>query len=112
MSEYPYPDAQPYAQAPIETNIWAVVSLISGILGWMGVFGLGGIAAVICGHVAKNQIKASQGRMAGDGLATAGLVLGYLNIALTVMAVCLGVLVFAGVISGAAICPFIFGNSQ
>lgn len=110
MSEYP--GTQPYAQVPTETNVWAVVSLISAILSWIGVFGLGGIAAVICGHVAKNQIRASQGRMGGDGLATVGLVLGYLNIALAVMAVCLGVLVFAGVISGAAICPFIFGNSQ
>ncbi len=112
MSEYQYPP--PYSQQypATETNIWAIVSLVSGILGWIGVFGLGGIAAVIAGHVAKSQIRSSAGRMGGDGLATAGLVLGYLNLALTAVAVCLTVLVFAGVISGAAICPFLFGNSQ
>jgi hypothetical protein len=110
VSEYPPSVSQQYPAT--ETNVWAIVSLISGILGWLGVFGLGGLAAVIAGHVAKSQIRTSAGRMAGDGLATAGLVLGYLNLALTVLAICLFVLVFAGVISGAAICPFIFGNSQ
>ena len=108
MTDYPTPD---YSQYPAtETNIWAIISLISGILGWLGVFGLGGLAAVICGHVAKNQIAHSAGRMTGDGFATAGLVLGYLNIALVMAGICLAMLVFAGVLSGAAICPFFFGN--
>jgi len=110
MSEYPPPYSQ--QSVPVETNIWAIISLVSGILGWLGVFGLGGIVAVICGHIAKSQIRNSAGQMGGDGLATAGLVLGYLNIALAVLAACLLVLGFAGVISGAAICPFIFGSTQ
>lgn len=110
MTEYPPPYSSQYPAT--ETNIWAIVSLISGILAWLGVFGLGGIAAVIAGHVAKSQIHASGGRMTGDGLATAGLVLGYLNLALVVLVACLGVLIFGGVLSSAAICPFIFGNSQ
>lgn len=98
--------------APIEeTNVWAIVSLGSGILAWVGVFGLGGIAAIVCGHVAQNQIRASAGRMGGSGLATAGLVLGYLNLTLAVLSLCLLVLVMVGVISGAAICPFIFDRS-
>ncbi|MBE0696896.1 MAG: hypothetical protein IH586_08225, partial [Anaerolineaceae bacterium] len=36
-----------------ETNVWAIVSLISGVLAWVGVCGLGGVGAVICGHVAN-----------------------------------------------------------
>ncbi len=110
MSEYPPSFSQQYPAT--ETNIWSIVSLISGILGWLGIFGLGGLAAVISGHVAKSQIQASAGRMTGDGFATAGLVLGYLNIALTALGICIFILILAGVISGAAICPFIFGNSQ
>jgi hypothetical protein len=90
-----------------ETSVMAIVSLISGILGWLGVFGLGGIIAVVTGHIAKNQIRDSAGRVGGDGIATAGLVLGYLNIAFAVLAVCLVVLVFTGVIAGAAVCPFL-----
>lgn len=93
-----------------QTNIWAIVSLVSGVLAWLGVFGLGGIAAVISGHVAKSQIRASGGTMGGDGIATAGLVLGYLNIAVALIAGCLLVLVMVGAISGAAICPFIFNG--
>lgn len=104
-----YPPASTYQ--PVETNIWAIISVISGVLGWLGVFGLGGIAAVICGHVAKSQIKNSAGRQGGDGLATIGLVLGYLNIALVLVGICLFVLITVGVISGAAVCPFIFGNT-
>jgi hypothetical protein len=94
-----------------ETNVWAIVSLVCGVLAWVGVFGLGGIGAVICGHVARNQIRASGGRMGGSGLATAGLVLGYLNLALAILSLCLLVLVMVGVISGAAICPFLFDRS-
>ena len=46
-------------------------------MAWLGLFGLGGILAVIFGHVAKNEIKKSGGQISGDGLATAGLILGY-----------------------------------
>ena len=108
MTDYPSPD---YTQVPAtETNIWAIISLISGILSWLGFFGLGGIAAVICGHVARSQIAHSAGRQTGDGLAIAGLVLGYLNIALAVAGICLAMLVLAGILSGAAIFPFFFWN--
>jgi hypothetical protein len=108
MSEQPVYDAN---YTVTETNIWAIISLISGVLAWLGIFGLGGLAAVITGHVAKDQIRRSAGRMSGDGLATAGLVLGYLNIALTLVALCLFGLMVVGVISGAAVCPFIFENN-
>jgi hypothetical protein len=42
---------------------------------------MGSIAAVVLGHMAKRQIAASDGRQTGDGLATAGLVIGYLGVA-------------------------------
>ena len=53
-----------YQQPPViaETSGWAIFSLISGILGWLGVFGLGGLLAIIAGHIAKSQIRNSQGR--------------------------------------------------
>ena len=110
MSEFPqseYPQ-QEYSSAPFaETNILALISLISGVLAWLGLVGLGGVVAVITGHIAKNQIRASLGQQTGEGLANAGLVLGYLNIVLTLAVLCLALLVFAGVISGVAICPFV-----
>jgi hypothetical protein len=106
MSQSPQYD---YPPPPIATSTsgWAIFSLIAGVLAWLGVFGLGGIAAVISGHIAKSQIHNSGGRISGDGLATAGLVLGYLNIALALAGLCIGLLVLAGVVAAPAICiPF------
>jgi hypothetical protein len=110
MSEYPqseYPQ-QEYTSSPFaETNILALISLISGVLAWLGLFGLGGLVAVVTGHIAKNQIRGSMGQQTGEGVATAGLVLGYLNIVMTLLVLCLAVLMFAGVIGGFAVCPFV-----
>ncbi|MEI8132309.1 MAG: DUF4190 domain-containing protein [Leptolinea sp.] len=91
----------PNYQQPMvtETSGWAIFSLISGILGWLGVFGLGGLIAVIAGHIAKNQIRNNRGRIGGEGLATAGLVLGYLNIGLAIAGGCFALLVFGGLVS-------------
>jgi hypothetical protein len=101
-----------YPQAPIvaETSGWAIFSLIAGILGWLGIVGIGGLAAIIAGHIAKNQIRSSSGRVGGDGLATAGLVLGYLNVGLAVIGGCLVLLIFGGMISMPIFCiPFMNG---
>jgi hypothetical protein len=72
----------PYAPYPAPvyatTNGLAVASLVAGFL-WIG--WLGSIAAVIMGHIALGQIKASSGREQGAGLAIAGLVLGYMGVA-------------------------------
>jgi hypothetical protein len=74
--QYPVPYATNY---PVRsTNGLAVASLIAGFfwLGWFGSF-----LAVIFGHVALSQIKQSGGRQEGNGLAIAGLVLGYMGLA-------------------------------
>jgi hypothetical protein len=101
-----------YPQAPVvvETSGWAIFSLIAGLLGWMGVVGVGGLAAIIAGHIAKGQIRNSHGRMGGNGLATAGLVLGYLNVGLAVIGGCLLLLIFGGLISMPIFCiPYMNG---
>ena len=88
MSYYPPPQvAPPYAPPPgyyppPETSTSAVISLISGILGWTLLPFLGAIVAVISGHIAKGQIRSSMGRITGDGMATWGLLLGYSNLVL------------------------------
>lgn len=94
MSEYrPLPPAYPPIPAP--TSSMATVSLISGILGWVLLPIIGPIVAVITGHMAKREIRDSGGQIGGDGLATAGLVLGYVQIGLAVVGVCLGACFFA-----------------
>ncbi len=57
-----------------------MASLICGIASWLLVPLLGGIGAVITGHIAFRQIRQSGDRLSGRGMAIAGLVMGYLNI--------------------------------
>jgi hypothetical protein len=66
----------PVPQAP--TSGVAVASLICGIAEFF-TLGIAAVPAVILGHVARANIKRTGER--GDGLAIAGLVLGYLGIA-------------------------------
>jgi type II secretory pathway pseudopilin PulG len=40
---------------------------------------LSGIPAVIVGHISRSKIKKSGGRLKGDGMALAGLILGYIS---------------------------------
>ncbi len=63
----------------------AVASLVLGILGMFLIGPLGSIPAVICGHVAKSRIRQNPGGLDGDGLALAGLILGYVQIGLMVV---------------------------
>lgn len=65
--------------APEKTSGLAIASLIFGTL---FLFFPLPIVAVVLGHVSLSQIKKSAGRLGGRGLAIAGLVLGYLGIAM------------------------------
>ena len=49
----------------------------------------GALIAVVCGHVARAQIRRNGEQ--GDGMAVAGLVLGYLGILIPLLLVVLGV---------------------
>src|ERR1700683_5494150 len=61
---------------PPETSGKAIFSLVSGVLSFIFPFA---IAAVIFGHWSLSAIRKSAGRLTGIGLATAGLVLGYVG---------------------------------
>ncbi|MFH2102816.1 MAG: DUF4190 domain-containing protein [Chloroflexota bacterium] len=49
---------------------------------------IGPIVAIITGHMAKSEIKKSAGTIGGDGMATAGLILGYITIVLGFCLIC------------------------
>lgn len=63
----------------------AVASLVCGILGMICFGPLGAIPAVICGHIARSRIRESVGALQGEGMALAGLILGYVSIGLMVV---------------------------
>jgi len=98
---------QPYAPPPptgLRTSTNAIVSLIAGITGWTLLPMLGSIVAIIFGYIAKSEIKKSNGMVTGNGMATAGLILGYVSVAMGICLACIWVLLFAGLIS----LPFAF----
>ncbi len=82
--------AVPYApNLPILPNSnTAAVSLVFGILAWVILPVIGAIVAIIAGHMARNEIARSNGQLGGRGMATAGLILGYVQFALLVLAIC------------------------
>ncbi len=63
----------------IASMVCGIVAVILCIYG-----GLLGLPAVICGHLAISQINGSPVPMAGRGMAIAGLVMGYLGVAMSV----------------------------
>ena len=72
---------------PPERSSLAVASLVAGILSWLIIPFLGAIVAIVTGHLAKRDIRESNGALTGNGMATAGLILGYVQIVLPLCAV-------------------------
>jgi uncharacterized membrane protein len=68
---------QAYQAPSTSTNSMAIASMVLGVAEFFTV-GLTAIPAVVCGHIARRQIRQTAER--GDGLATSGLVLGYMAI--------------------------------
>jgi hypothetical protein len=102
MSYYPPPPQGPGQVPPSagqQTHTMAIVSLIFGILGLVGVCpGLGSIIALITGNMAKGDIQRDPYRYTGDGLAKGGIILGWIGIGLMACGLCAFVvwLVFFG----------------
>lgn len=72
---------------PQQTSVLAIISLVAGILSIVlacccSILGLAGAAGVICGFLAKKEIRESGGAKKGDGLALAGMITGGVGIVL------------------------------
>ncbi len=75
-----------------ETNGFAIVSALLGVV-WFA--GIGSVLALVFGYRARREIKRSGGRQKGLGLATAGIILGWIGIAILLVAVGSGLALFA-----------------
>ncbi len=86
------------ANQPAHTSATAITSLVFGVLSWVLLPLLGAILAVVFGHIARAEIrKAPPGQIEGDGLAIAGLVLGWLHLVVVIMAICIIIVFFGGI---------------
>lgn len=84
------------------TSSLAVVSLVFGILAWLPPLlpFVGALIAVVCGHSARSEIRrAPAGSIDGDGMAVAGLILGWLQLGLGVLVLGIGILFLAGLVA-------------
>lgn len=93
---YPGPSYGPQAYAPAQnygggyqvtgyapTNPLAIASLVCGLTQFLGFWVVTGIPAIIMGHISRRQIR-ERGEQ-GDGMALAGLILGYIGLVLAII---------------------------
>ncbi len=88
---------------PPATSVLAIVSLVMGVLSWFFLPVLGPIVAIITGHMARGEIRRSPTPLQGDGMAIAGLILGYLQLALLVLGIVVLILFFGGLAAVASL---------
>jgi small-conductance mechanosensitive channel len=69
-----------------QVNGLAIASLLLAVL-WFA--GIGAVLALVFGYRARRQIENSAGRQTGSGLATAGIILGWIGIAILVAGIIL-----------------------
>jgi len=72
----------------LPSSTLAIVSLVSAILGFTFVPVIGTIVALITGYMARNETRAIPPKVSGDGLATAGIIMGWIQVGLLVIGVC------------------------
>jgi hypothetical protein len=103
-------DPQPVLPSPAPaaaagaTSVLAVVSLVTGILTWLSspllLLGIPTpvctVAAIVCGHLARAEIRRNPS-LQGDGMAIAGLVLGWASVLAAVLAIVAVLLLFGGI---------------
>lgn len=76
------PEKAPLVQPPTERL--AIISLVAGIAGFFFPV-VGPVTAIVSGHVARAEIRRSNGRLGGDAFARTGLILGYVWVVLSVV---------------------------
>jgi hypothetical protein len=84
----PTPAAPTYPMYQPPNHGMAVASMVLGILGLIGlIWVISPILALVFGYVSKGQIDRSEGRQGGRGFAVAGIVMGWVGIAFSILGI-------------------------
>jgi Domain of unknown function (DUF4190) len=75
-------------EVTLPSSTLAIVSLVSALLGFTFLPIAGSIVALITGYMARNETRSIPPKASGDGMATAGIILGWVQIALLIIGVC------------------------
>lgn len=104
MNQTQTPNQIPSSPPAAPAAVW---SLVLGMLSILCFGAFAGIPAIICGHSARAKIRQTPSGCSGNGLALAGLIMGYFSTAITVLVLLLlGLLLAAGYVS--SLSPFIY----
>jgi uncharacterized membrane protein len=79
-----------FAKYPATSGM-AIASMVLGIL-W--IYWIGSIVALVLGYLALREIRQNPQRIEGKGMATAGIVLGWVGIATLFLAVLMGIYIW------------------
>lgn len=94
----PLPQASPYGTPPPPgygapmmaapaTNGNAIVSLVLSLSGLVCLYLIGPILGIIFGNKARKEIAVSGGRQTGDGMAQAGVIIGWILLGLSILGI-------------------------
>ena len=86
MNQQNYPQNINYPMLP--TSTLATISMIAGILGFLMLPVIGSIVAIWTGYEARKETRSVPPKATGDGMATAGIVMGWIQIGLFVVSIC------------------------
>jgi hypothetical protein len=86
MNQQNDPQNMNYNDLP--TSTLAIVSLVAGILGFTMLPVVGSIVAILTGYAARKETRAVPALAGGDGLATAGIIMGWIQAGLAVIGIC------------------------
>ena len=92
MNQQNYPQNMGYPVLP--TSTLATVSLIAGILSFVMLPLIGAVVAIWTGYEARKEPRATPPRAGGDGMATAGIILGWIHVGLLVVGICCAIAYF------------------
>lgn len=78
----------------LPSSTLAIVSLVSAILGFTFIPVIGTIVALVTGYMARGETRSIPPKASGDGLATAGIIMGWIQVALLVIGICCAIAYF------------------
>jgi hypothetical protein len=75
-------------EVTLPSSTLAIVSLVSALLGFTFLPVVGSIVALITGYMARDETRSIPPKASGDGMATAGIILGWVQIGLLIIGIC------------------------
>jgi len=75
-------------EVTLPSSTLAIVSLVSALLGFTFLPVVGSIVALVTGYMARNETRSIPPKASGDGMATAGIILGWVQMGLLIIGIC------------------------